>query len=94
LRKVLIKGILGAIHKDLEVAEEFLQTEVKKHIPELSYVITRPGGLNNDSWTGQYQIGVKRLKSAASMISRADVADLMIDQLEQEKPNPIEYIAK
>ena len=48
----------------------------------LDWTIVRPSGLTDEPWTGIYDVGEKIL-AKESRIARADVADLIVNELEQ-----------
>ncbi len=73
----VIPLILGNVLKDKAV-QEYLIMESK-----LDWVIVRPGGLTDGERTGQYYAwSGKRTRTITGMIARADVADYMLKQVE------------
>jgi putative NADH-flavin reductase len=73
---VLLPLLLRNIFKDKEVQEKIIQRS------DLEWVIVRPGALTNGSRTGVCRSGFDvKDKSIRGKISRADVADFMLEQL-------------
>lgn len=62
------------------IADHAAQEDIVTH-SNLDWTIVRPGGLNDGAYTGQYIYGLDPNLNPGS-ISRADVADFMLKQLE------------
>jgi uncharacterized protein YbjT (DUF2867 family) len=74
-RKLLIHGLLKGFFRDHDVQERITQES------GLDFVIARPTRLTNGSAKGKY-VRTAELISVPSSISRADVADFMVDACE------------
>lgn len=68
--------LLGPIYADKDLQEEYIRES------ELEWVIPRPAGLTNGPRTGRYRVLTDLIGVTASRISRADVADFIVTELE------------
>ncbi len=75
---------MKSIRKDHEIQESFVKES------KLDWTIIRPSGLTDLALTGVYKIG-ERIKAKTSQIPRADVADLILKEL-NEKNNLVKAI--
>jgi putative NADH-flavin reductase len=70
---------LRHVYRDKEVQEQAIMEST------LDWVIVRPALLTNGSWTGIYQVGLTYTRSSiVPRISRADVADFMLKQVNDD----------
>jgi putative NADH-flavin reductase len=69
---------LGRVYADKDVQEQIIRNS------KLDWVIARPGGLTNGPKTGAYKILVDRKDWHSGFISRANVADFLVKQLNQD----------
>jgi putative NADH-flavin reductase len=79
--KIIIPTLLKNAIADKEIQEQII------HESDLDWTIVRPGGLHNKPKTSQYRHGID--KSISGRISRADVAEFMLKQI-----NSDEYLRK
>ncbi len=91
LRKVFFPLILGDVNKDHEVTEKMVMEAAKNDFADLKYTITRPPKLSSSSWTGSYRTSNHHLWKVG-VTSRADVADYMVEQLEDPNAPPMTYV--
>ncbi len=66
----------------------FLDQAAQEHrlkTSELDYTIVRPPRLTNGPYTGRYRIEADGLPKGAKSIARADVADFMLKQLDDQR---------
>ncbi|GAB4045052.1 NAD(P)-dependent oxidoreductase [Spirosoma jeollabukense] len=71
-----IKPLLKNIYKDMQQMEQIIRAS------RLTWTIVRPSRLFDGPHSGHYQIGSSGELSRANSISRADVADCLLTQLE------------
>jgi len=76
VNKLFYATLLKSSREDHEAQE----TAVKQS--ELDWTIIRPSGLTDESRTGVYEVG-ENILAKTSKIARADVADLILKELEQ-----------
>ena len=76
VNKLFYATLLKSSREDHEAQE----TAVKQS--ELDWTIIRPSGLTDEPRTGMYEVG-ENIFAKTSRISRADVADLIVKELEQ-----------
>jgi len=74
--KLLYATVLKSSREDHEAQE----TAVKES--SLDWTIIRPSGLTDEPKTGEYEVG-ENILAKTSRIARADVADLILKELEQ-----------
>ena len=74
--KFLYATVLKSSREDHEAQE----TAVKES--SLDWTIIRPSGLTDEPKTGEYEVG-ENIRAKTSRIARADVADLILKELEQ-----------
>ncbi|MCB8984559.1 MAG: SDR family oxidoreductase [Ardenticatenaceae bacterium] len=72
--KVLMKTVLKAAMEEKEKQEAAVRAS------GLDWVIVRPGGLTDGPYTGNYKFGLEK-SIKAGQISRADVAEFVLNQL-------------
>lgn len=76
---VMFKGIIRKAFHDHEMQEDWVKQS------DLDWTIVRPSAFKDGEKTGKYMHGFSRLhKKAKLSISRADVADFMLKQLDEE----------
>ncbi len=75
IAKPLLWRVLKNMYTDLARMEAYVQSS------NLEWTIVRPPRLTNKPHTGHYQIAVNKHLTKGSVISRADVADYMINHL-------------
>lgn len=73
--KMLMKSVIKKPMEDKERQEQTVRAS------GLDWTIVRPGGLTNGDRTGQYQFGLDP-KLSAGQVSRADVAEFTLRQIE------------
>lgn len=73
--KILMKTVVKKPMEDKECQEQIVRTS------GLDWTIVRPGGLTNGPRTGQYRFGLDP-KITAGQVSRADVAEFTLRQLD------------
>jgi putative NADH-flavin reductase len=78
INKLFFATLLKSSRDDHETQE----TAVKES--GLDWTIIRPSGLTDTPRTGSYEVG-ENISATTSKIARADVADLVIKELEQNK---------
>lgn len=81
------KVLLGFLRSTL-LKYPFLDQEAQEHrlwASDANYTIVRPPRLTNSPRTGQYRIEADGLPQHAKSIARADVAQFMLRQLEDER---------
>ena len=76
VNKLFYATLLKSSREDHEAQE----TAVKQS--ELDWTIIRPSGLTDEPRTGKYEVG-ENIFAKTSRIARADVADLIVKELEQ-----------
>ena len=76
------KFIFAVLMKSTRVDHEAQEIAIKQS--GLDWTIIRPSGLTDMAKTGIYEVG-ERIRAETSKISRADVADLILKELEQKK---------
>jgi hypothetical protein len=72
--KMMMKTVLRKAYEDKERQEEIVRES------GLDWVIVRPGGLTNGAATGDYEYGLDP-SIGGGQVSRADVADFVLQQL-------------
>ncbi len=70
--------LLGRVYDDKTVQEGLIRQS------GLDWTIARPGILTNGSRTGRYKVLVERRKWRQGLISRADVADFLVQQIDDD----------
>jgi len=78
---LLNKFFYAALLKNTRADHEAQEAAVKAS--DLDWTIVRPSGLNDKPSTGNYDVG-ERIPAKTSQIARADVADLILKELEQK----------
>jgi len=78
LQRVPFELLLGRVYADKAVQEMMIRRSA------LSWVIARPGILTNGPRTGRYKILDKPAEWRNGTISRADVADFLVKQIEDD----------
>jgi putative NADH-flavin reductase len=78
LQRVPFELLLGRVYADKAVQETMIRRSA------LSWVIARPGILTNGPRTGRYKILDKPAEWRNGTISRADVADFLVKQIEDD----------
>ena len=76
VHKFFYATLLKSSREDHEAQEKFVMDS------GLDWTIIRPSGLTEESRTGKYEVG-ENILAKTSRISRADVADLILKELEQ-----------
>ncbi|MBW1888877.1 MAG: SDR family oxidoreductase [Deltaproteobacteria bacterium] len=77
--KIIRPLLLGRIYEDKDRQEQLLCNS------KTNWTIIRPGSLTNGPRTGKYQIIRDMTGVTLGKISRADVADFMVSEIEQPK---------
>ncbi len=77
--QMMFKMFLGEAVKDHEVQEKILENS------DLDWTVVRPARLTNGPHTQNYQVDIQEGQAFQSQISRADVADCMLNQVEDRK---------
>lgn len=72
------KCFLGRVYSDKDVQERIIRKS------ELDWIIARPGILTNGAVTGAYQVLVEPEDWRSGFISRADVADFLVKQIDSD----------
>ncbi|MEP7037968.1 MAG: SDR family oxidoreductase [Acidobacteriota bacterium] len=75
--KVLVPLFLKNAFADKQIQEKYIKAS------NLDWIIVRPGGLTNGEKTGEYRHGLD--KDISGRISRADVAEFMLKQLQSDE---------
>jgi len=70
---------LGRVYDDKDVQEQMIRTS------KLDWVIARPGILTNGPRTGSYRVLVDPKDWRCGFISRADVADFLVKQIDDDE---------
>ena len=78
LQRTAFRLFLGRIYDDKEVQESLIRNS------DLDWVIARPVILRNGPRTGRYQVLVDPRQWRGGVISRANVADFLINQVEDD----------
>ena len=78
LQGIAFQAILGRVYDDKTLQERLIQAS------DLDWVIVRPVVLTNGRRTGRYQILADRKDWRNGFISRADVADFVVKQIEDD----------
>lgn len=78
LYNALIQLILVRAYDDKDLQERIIRNSA------LDWVIARPGGLTNGSRTGRYKVLKNPRDWRAGFISRADVADFLVKQIDSD----------
>jgi len=79
---MLNKFFFAVLLKSSRVDHEAQEAAVKES--GLDWTIIRPSGLTDEPRTGVYDVG-ERIPAKSSKIARADIADLILKELEQNK---------
>ncbi len=79
LQRTAFRLFLGRIYDDKEVQESLIRNS------DLDWVIARPVILRNGPRTGRYQVLVDPRQWRGGVISRANVADFLINQVEDDR---------
>jgi putative NADH-flavin reductase len=82
LQRIIAKPILWAILKNSYTDLVRMEAELRKS--DLDWTIMRPPRLTNGPRTGRYHIAINKHLSRGSLISRADLADCILKQLENK----------
>ena len=77
--KALVRTVLRNAYIDHEKQEEHVRAS------KLDWVIVRPAGLTNDPSTGRYHSGPPQSAERGAQVSRADLADLVVQQLTDDR---------
>lgn len=77
IRKIFIPIVLKNVFPEKEIQEELIRKS------DLDWIIVRPGGLTNGKKTSRYRHGLD--KNIRGRVSRADVAEFMLNQLESDE---------
>lgn len=77
--KALVRTVLRNAYIDHEKQEEHVRAS------KLDWVIVRPAGLTNDPSTGRYHNGPPQSAERGAQVSRADLADLVVQQLTDDR---------
>jgi len=83
MKYIIVPFILKNAFKDHEMQETIIEQS------NVDWTIVRPGNMTNGKKTGNYKYGFKLTEKIKLKISRADVADFMISQI-----NDIQYLHK
>jgi putative NADH-flavin reductase len=80
LYRMVLKPVLfdRALYRDMRVMERAVEDS------GLRWVIVRASGLTNGAATGRYRVELGRLPDQGSRLSRADLADFLLDLIEQD----------
>lgn len=78
LQRVVFEGVLGRAYADKDVQEQIIQSS------DLDWVIARPGILTSSTKTRRYRVLRDKSTWRNGFISRADVADFMVGQIETD----------
>jgi putative NADH-flavin reductase len=78
LLRLPFEALLGRVYADKAIQEMMIKRSA------LSWVIARPGILTNGPCTRRYQVLEKPEEWRGGTISRADVADFLIQQIEED----------
>ena len=78
LQRIPFRLLLGRAYDDKSVQEELIRATA------LDWVIARPGVLTNGPKTDRYRVLTERRAWRNGTISRADVADFLVNQIEDE----------
>jgi putative NADH-flavin reductase len=87
MQRLIARPILWMLFKNGYTDMVLMETAVKRST--LDWTIVRPPRLTNGPSTGKYQIAVNKPLSSGWRISRADLADCILRQIE----NPASYCA-
>lgn len=77
--KILVKTLLRNTYADHEQQEAFVQES------NLEWVIVRPAMLSDGPPTGEYHIGTADADLPGGQVSRADLADFILQQFEDDR---------
>ena len=78
LLRLPFEALLGRVYADKAVQEMMIKRS------SLSWVIARPGILTNGPGTGHYKVLEKPEEWKSGRISRGDVADFLVNQIEDD----------
>jgi len=81
VHKIIIRHILKANYDDIRMAENI----VLANCDDLDWILIRPMRLMNTSRTGKYRTALNFLPPNGVEISRADVAEFMLKQLNSDE---------
>lgn len=79
LESIPFRLLLGRVYDDKDVQEEIIRKS------NLDWIISRPGILTNGPKTSKYKVLDKRGSWHNGIISRADVADFLVKQIEETR---------
>jgi putative NADH-flavin reductase len=83
MTKFFIKNILQKIYKNL-YSDMLLMEEILKSTT-MNYIIIRPPWLRNSKFTGIYRTAINEHLDNPTKISRADLADFIVNQISDTK---------
>lgn len=75
LQRLAFKAVFGRAYADKDIQEELIKES------SLDWIIARPGVLTNGPFSGRYRIVTDPQSWRNGIISRADVADFMLNQV-------------
>jgi putative NADH-flavin reductase len=78
LYNLAFKCFLARVYSDKDIQERIIRRS------ELDWIIARPGILTNGALTGSYQVLVEPADWRSGSISRADVADFLVKQIDDD----------
>jgi putative NADH-flavin reductase len=78
LSRFVFDTLLKKAFSDKEIQEEYIRRS------DVEWIIVRPSGLTNGPRTGRYQVAEHMKLGVGARISRADVADFMLKQLNDD----------
>ncbi len=87
-QRLIAKPILWAVFK--EMYSDLVRMEAVVECSPIDWTILRPPRLTSAPRTGHYQVGLNKHLSPGLLISRADLADFIVDHLS----DPATYCAK
>lgn len=79
LQRIPFELALGRAYADKDVQEQIIKSSV------LDWIIARPGILTHGERTGRYSVLADPASWRNGFISRADVADFLLDQVESDR---------
>lgn len=78
IQRIPFKIVFGRAYGDKDIQERLIRES------KLDWVIARPGVLTNGPETGQYQVLTEPRQWRNGIISRSDVADFLVRQIEDD----------
>ncbi len=78
LQRVAFNAVFGRAYGDKSIQERLIKES------GLDWIIARPGVLTNGPKTGRYEIITDHSKMKNGIISRADVADFLVSQIDED----------